>query len=304
MPETLVTHTIQKGETLSGIGARFGVSWTKIYNHTSNVDFRKKRPDPNIIRPGDKINIPINVIWVTLEDVNVVGTKVSYLEYLRKKIDDGQHDIDELFKSMCQRYTNNARRWDALDDIDEIFGALYEILGRRYDKLDSSDKKRWVAVRDSLLETKKFKGEMDKLQHFVAGGGIAADAGEFAGWSAAWFAEKLDSFKRWWGDLWGTRLPHQIGFDWDDLQYTAAGASFEDFFDDLNEECCKSLIKTFADGSLSFSSIFTPDPHLHGGYGEFSPIVTPFVQTNIDIVDDRVADMESLLRNSLPTECR
>jgi len=304
MPETLIPHKIQKGETLSGIGARWGTSWTKIYQHPSNAEFRKKRPNPNIIRPGDNVNIPINVIWVELEKVTVVGTKISYLEYLRKKIDEGMIDIDEIFKSMCSRYTNNSSRWDALDDIDEIFGALYEILGKNYNKLDNNDKTRWRAIRDSLLKSKKFKGEMDKLQHFVAGAGVAADAGEFAGWSAAWLVEKVDSFKRWWADLWGTAASHQIGFDWDDLQFTAAGASFEDFFDDLNEDCCKILIKAFADGTLNFSSVFTPDPRLHGGYGEFSPVVSPLAQTNIDIVDDRVDDMENLLKNALPEKCK
>jgi len=50
---------VQQGETLSKIAKKHGFSdWRTIYNHADNADFRKKRPNPNIIYPGDKITIP------------------------------------------------------------------------------------------------------------------------------------------------------------------------------------------------------------------------------------------------------
>jgi N-acetylmuramoyl-L-alanine amidase len=53
------THTVQQGETLYKIAKRHGFSdWRTIYNHADNNEFRKKRPNPNIIYPGDKITIP------------------------------------------------------------------------------------------------------------------------------------------------------------------------------------------------------------------------------------------------------
>jgi hypothetical protein len=52
-------HTVESGENLSSIAKRFKVSsWQEIYNHPKNSDFRKKRPNPNLIHVGDKVFIP------------------------------------------------------------------------------------------------------------------------------------------------------------------------------------------------------------------------------------------------------
>jgi N-acetylmuramoyl-L-alanine amidase len=52
-------HTVCQGECLSSIAKKYGfVNYKTIYNHSSNSDFRKKRPDPNVIYPGDVIHIP------------------------------------------------------------------------------------------------------------------------------------------------------------------------------------------------------------------------------------------------------
>lgn len=44
------TYTVKKGETLSGIGKKMGVDWKKITGYKSG--------DPNLIYPGEKLNIP------------------------------------------------------------------------------------------------------------------------------------------------------------------------------------------------------------------------------------------------------
>jgi hypothetical protein len=230
--------------------------------------------------------------------------RMSYIDYLRHLIDDGTTDIDDIFSSMCQRYHLHARNWLASKDIDLIFGALWNVLGTNKGNLSQADQARWNSVARTLARARKFKGEMDKLQHFIAGAGVAALGGELAGWSAAWLAEKADTLKRVWGQLSGTLQRHQIGFDWDDLQFTAAGATFADFFDDLSEDCCKSLIAVFADGQLAFSTVFTSDPSLKDGFAEFSPIISPLVQTNIDRVSDAIERMENKMRDALPAQCR
>lgn len=52
-------HTVQQGECLSSIAARYGFSdWRHIYTHPDNADFRDERPDPNVIFPGDRLVIP------------------------------------------------------------------------------------------------------------------------------------------------------------------------------------------------------------------------------------------------------
>jgi nucleoid-associated protein YgaU len=47
------TYTVQSGDTLSGIGAKFGVSWQKIFEAN-----RDKLDDPDQIYPGQELTIP------------------------------------------------------------------------------------------------------------------------------------------------------------------------------------------------------------------------------------------------------
>jgi hypothetical protein len=54
-----VIYTVVKGDNLTRIARKFGVrSWTDLYNHPDNEDFRAKRPNPNLIYPGDLVKIP------------------------------------------------------------------------------------------------------------------------------------------------------------------------------------------------------------------------------------------------------
>lgn len=59
-PEPIV-HVVQPGESLSKIAALYGMgfaAWRKIYNHPLNEELRAKRPNPNLIHPGDEVMIP------------------------------------------------------------------------------------------------------------------------------------------------------------------------------------------------------------------------------------------------------
>ncbi|MBB1335683.1 MULTISPECIES: PGRP and LysM peptidoglycan-binding domain-containing protein [unclassified Pseudoalteromonas] len=52
-------HTVAQGETLLRIARQYGYKTsTALYNHPSNAEFKALRPDPNLIFPGDIINIP------------------------------------------------------------------------------------------------------------------------------------------------------------------------------------------------------------------------------------------------------
>lgn len=52
-------YTIRPGDTLSKIASSHGFNdYRHIYNHPSNANFRAKRPNPNLIYPGDVIVIP------------------------------------------------------------------------------------------------------------------------------------------------------------------------------------------------------------------------------------------------------
>jgi N-acetylmuramoyl-L-alanine amidase len=52
-------HVVQTGDCLSSIAAQYGFKdYRTIYNHPSNASFKSKRPNPNIIYPGDVVIIP------------------------------------------------------------------------------------------------------------------------------------------------------------------------------------------------------------------------------------------------------
>ena len=55
----MTSHIVQKGENLSQIAKQYQLNdWRLIYNHPSNAAFRERRPNPNLILPGDKLFIP------------------------------------------------------------------------------------------------------------------------------------------------------------------------------------------------------------------------------------------------------
>jgi len=54
-----VEHRVEQGECLSSIADGYGFSdYRTIYNHPDNADYRQKRPNPNVIMPGDVLTIP------------------------------------------------------------------------------------------------------------------------------------------------------------------------------------------------------------------------------------------------------
>jgi hypothetical protein len=54
-----IPYTVKQGDCLSRIAAAFGFAdWRTVYDAPANADFRKKRPNPNLIYPGDVVVIP------------------------------------------------------------------------------------------------------------------------------------------------------------------------------------------------------------------------------------------------------
>lgn len=52
-------YTVLQGDCLSSIAKKHGFAdWRVIYDHPNNSEFKKKRPDPNLIYPGDVLFIP------------------------------------------------------------------------------------------------------------------------------------------------------------------------------------------------------------------------------------------------------
>ncbi len=52
-------HIVKQGECLASIAKKYEFkNWKTIYEHPDNKDLKNKRPNPNIIFPGDKVVIP------------------------------------------------------------------------------------------------------------------------------------------------------------------------------------------------------------------------------------------------------
>jgi hypothetical protein len=56
-----IPYTVKPGDTLSSIARQFSLnSWKEIYRHDDNSGFRGKRPNADLIFPGDVVMIPID----------------------------------------------------------------------------------------------------------------------------------------------------------------------------------------------------------------------------------------------------
>jgi Putative peptidoglycan binding domain len=52
-------HTVEQGECLASLAAKNNLAgWRSIYDRPENASFRAKRPNPNLIYPGDRVYIP------------------------------------------------------------------------------------------------------------------------------------------------------------------------------------------------------------------------------------------------------
>lgn len=58
MVKAAMKHTVEKGETLSGIGQRYRIHWMRIWEFKDNKDKKEERGKPELIQEGDVLVIP------------------------------------------------------------------------------------------------------------------------------------------------------------------------------------------------------------------------------------------------------
>ncbi len=51
-------HIVRQGECISSIASRYRLDAKALFNHADNAPLKKKRPNPNILAPGDQVVIP------------------------------------------------------------------------------------------------------------------------------------------------------------------------------------------------------------------------------------------------------
>jgi hypothetical protein len=53
------SHRVQPGESLTGVAAASGFTKrSRLLEHADNEGVREARPNPNLLRPGDRIAVP------------------------------------------------------------------------------------------------------------------------------------------------------------------------------------------------------------------------------------------------------
>jgi hypothetical protein len=96
-------HVVAAGECVSRIAHSYGFrDYRTIYEDGSNAEFRKKRPNPNLIYPGDEIVIPDKKPRKVSKPTGarhkfVVNTTTRYLR-MRLHYDDGAPIANTPFK--------------------------------------------------------------------------------------------------------------------------------------------------------------------------------------------------------------
>jgi len=51
-------HRVRQGDSIGSIAVRYGMDWRTIWNHPGNAVLRSERRSPNILFPGDVVEVP------------------------------------------------------------------------------------------------------------------------------------------------------------------------------------------------------------------------------------------------------
>jgi len=216
----------------------------------------------------------------------------NLLTALRISIDENKVSFDDLFQAMAEQHIRCCNDCDTEDSFEEMFNIMRGFFVKEAKTLNSEDLDRRQKVYDNFKkQTLEFAGQWDKMKHFWAGAYAGHITGETGGELVAWGTEKVDSIKRVSKDVFGTPAPHQIGFDFEDFEWTYAGAFIANLLTSLEDDKSKEIMKKFANGQLKISTIFKPVIHIKGkfkGFGTYDPLFSPFSETTIDKIDDNL----------------
>ena len=109
-------YVVRRGDCLSSIANSFGFSdYQTIYQRPENADFRQKRPNPNIICPGDVLFIPDRETKEVPAETDRRHEFVLRKESvkLRLRLED---DLHQPYKNTKYHLRVDSQSWDASTD--------------------------------------------------------------------------------------------------------------------------------------------------------------------------------------------
>ncbi|KXO08361.1 putative membrane protein [Moritella sp. JT01] len=169
MSDKSSVYTVVSGDNLTLIARRFGFrNYQTIYDHELNSEFKKSRPNPNIIHPGDEIIIP-NKVMKTVpaaegkvqvyrlvkekqipssggQQIGILPVRYAFSDKMAESLDEEREQLDStgtnlesgLMSSGMRDYTLRQLRdgWlyvynDTKSELDE-----YQITGSTYTKYE------------------------------------------------------------------------------------------------------------------------------------------------------------------------
>jgi hypothetical protein len=105
-------HVVKQGEWLQQIARLYGfASWRTLYDHPDNEPLRDKRPDPDLLFPGDEVIIPDKQRKDSIDPDApyrvVLGRKETELLRFQPRLDDGQSLAGKSYQLKLGSVTHN-----------------------------------------------------------------------------------------------------------------------------------------------------------------------------------------------------
>jgi N-acetylmuramoyl-L-alanine amidase len=104
------THIVQEGDSLQSVAARYGFANSKtLYDYAGNADLARKRPNPDLLFPGDRILLPpvqVKACECVEKLVHRFETKRSWLRLrIRLLNEEGKPIQNESFRIVTSDVT-------------------------------------------------------------------------------------------------------------------------------------------------------------------------------------------------------
>ena len=118
-------YTVRQGDTLTSIARQFGfANWKDIYYNPANAALRLRRPNPDLLQPGDQVLIPPTPQVVR----QVLQARLTSLVTLRVETDAMYQKIEQGMDENIPNYDRVSRDADAAATVADILVGLGKLV--------------------------------------------------------------------------------------------------------------------------------------------------------------------------------